>query len=164
MLLLCSILFADTLNQYIESKKKLKGFEIFERERRKKEGPIPGNPPPSTKTPPPPTTSNSQKKTTIPDIARGYGLFQCERAKDAIVSSLIERGLHGTEVKITYSGGPGFIWSDSRKRCISENGIHYGVMYNENVYCNIHPTGLPLNEWLDDFHGIGERKVEFTPF
>ena len=39
-----------------------------------------------------------------------------------------------------------------------------GVLFVGNVYCNIHPFGLPEQKWLDDFVGFGIKTVTKTPF
>lgn len=48
---------------------------------------------------------------------------------------------------------------------ISENGMHYGVLYNDKVYCNIYPEGQPYDEWKENFYDFwdSEPVVEFVP-
>lgn len=36
---------------------------------------------------------------------------------------------------------------------VSNNGEHWGIIYNGNIYCNIHLTGLPKELWKNDFYG-----------
>lgn len=43
----------------------------------------------------------------------------------------------------------------SKNAEISTNGEHVGVLYNGLVHCNVHPYGLPLVAWLNDFLGSG---------
>ena len=53
--------------------------------------------------------------------------------------------------------------STNPNKPISENGIHTGVLYNGLVRCNIHPSGLPEREWINDFEGFGMRTVTRMP-
>lgn len=36
-------------------------------------------------------------------------------------------------------------------KAVGNNNNHVGVLYEGNVYCNIHPGGLPYAIWVDDF-------------
>ena len=40
---------------------------------------------------------------------------------------------------------------------ISDNGHHVGINYKGRVICNIHPNGLVLNAWFNDFSGLGVK-------
>ena len=103
-------------------------------------------------------------------IASRFGIFECIEAADAITAYLLETDRHGCVIQIQYPLGPhykGFIVSDTYgSEAISTNGVHRGVLYEGNVYCNVHPYGLPKVEWLADFHGVPEymRKVTYIPF
>lgn len=44
-------------------------------------------------------------------------------------------------------------------KLVSQNGYHVGVLYNDIVYCNIHPYGLPVEIWLNDFIASGYGEV-----
>jgi len=35
-----------------------------------------------------------------------------------------------------------------------------GIIFNGNVYCNVHPLGMPLQDWINDFDGTGIKTVE----
>ena len=103
-------------------------------------------------------------------IASRFGIFECIEAADAITDYLLKTDRHGCAIRIQYPCGPhypGFIVSDIYNgEMISTNGVHKGVLYEGNVYCNVHPYGLPEAEWLADFHGFPEymRKVTYIPF
>ena len=45
----------------------------------------------------------------------------------------------------------GYIYSKSKNVAVGETGWHAGVLYNGNVYCNIHPEGLSKDSWINDF-------------
>ena len=38
-----------------------------------------------------------------------------------------------------------------------------GILYEGNIYGNIHPFGLPEMLWIDDFDGTGQRVITRTP-
>ena len=103
-------------------------------------------------------------------IASRFGILKCIEAADAITDYLLETDRHGYAIRIQYPCGPhypGFIVSDIYNgEMISTNGVHKGVLYEGNVYCNVHPYGLPEAEWLADFHGFPEymKKVTYIPF
>lgn len=62
-------------------------------------------------------------------------------------------------ITITYKGGPGFVYSNMYDRLISENGVHVGIVYNNIAYCNVHPYGLTVRTWVNDFEAVGSRTV-----
>ena len=56
-------------------------------------------------------------------------------------------------------GGKG-VTSAAAELCgIALNGVHVGVLYMGNIYCNIHPYGLPEAQWISDFNGVGVKNV-----
>lgn len=67
-----------------------------------------------------------------------------------------------SKISIRYPANPGYILSDMYDRVISENGFHTGINYNNVVFCNVHPYGLPKNQWINDFIGLGPKIVEET--
>ena len=56
----------------------------------------------------------------------------------------------GVGVKL-YFPDADFVCCDKFKDPISENGTHYGYEYENKVYCNVYPEGLPTNEWINQF-------------
>ena len=113
------------------------------------------------------TAQNPYKKAekALPGIARKYGNLKCKEAAKAMQKELTKLKLPGAIVTITFSDKKrGWIWSESKKRTISENGIHVGVLFNGRIYCNVHPTGLAKNTWIKDFYGNGYKNVITMPF
>ena len=55
----------------------------------------------------------------------------------------------------------GFVVADKYpNEAISRNGMHYGYLYNDIVYCNIYPEGLPKEQWINSFHAdTGEPPI-----
>lgn len=97
-------------------------------------------------------------------IAGKYGTLKCKEAADAMKKYLQKNKLKGSVITITITGGRGYIWSDIKKRTISENGVHVGILYQGRVYCNIHPAGLTKSRWINDFNGYGIKKVTEIKF
>jgi|GEM_PF-4393894 hypothetical protein len=62
------------------------------------------------------------------------------------------------EITISYTG-PGFVYSNMNDKQISTNGVHVGIVYNEIAYYNVHPYGLPIRTWINDFEAFGIRTV-----
>lgn len=95
----------------------------------------------------------------ISEIAEGFNVGECVQAADAIKESLKSKNLHGAIIEIQFTGGKGYIWSESRQMVISINGYHCGVLYNGLVYCNVHPYGLPKEVWISDFWSTGSESI-----
>ena len=74
---------------------------------------------------------------------------------------LLKKGLDGQI--LLYITPYDYIYSDSYGGVISQNGKHFGVLFNGIVYCNVHPAGLPYEAWEADFHVPGEDHV-IVPF
>ena len=76
------------------------------------------------------------------------------------------RAGHGAEeIVLRFKGGKGFVLSRTHgvTEPIAGDGFHRGILFNGLVYDNIHKRGLPLEAWLADFEGLGERIVERHP-
>lgn len=55
----------------------------------------------------------------------------------------------------------GFIASEMYpKREVTNNGEHWGIIYDGKIYCNIHITGLSKEMWKNDFYGRYPIKYE----
>ena len=95
----------------------------------------------------------------IANISKKYGNTYCKEAAAEIQNYLSSKGLGYEQIEIHYSS-KGFIVSDTYgTTAISENGVHVGTLFNGKVYDNIHHQGLPYQQWLDDFYGLGERTI-----
>jgi len=102
----------------------------------------------------------NQQKIDISNIAKKYGNLQCEGAAFEIQQYLNSNGISSQQVSIKFDGGKGYILSDTfGSTAISESGFHVGTMVNGVVYDNIHKMGIPYEQWVADFHGIGNRTI-----
>ena len=110
------------------------------------------------------TTTDNEVYVSTSDVVRGIGNiagryenYQCEKASQSIQNYLTELGLEFEVVSIQF-------WDIANNRLVNSNvssfsrgfivsvtGFHVGVLFKYNVHCNIHPFGLPLEEWLNDF-------------
>jgi len=115
-------------------------------------------------------------------IARQQGKLMCVEAARAIANHLerINEEFLFAEIWFQGSGRGGsrtrtYIVSDTlgADHAISNTGYHVGILHNGIIRCNIHPEGLPREQWYNDFHGIGARIAmenpvplgpEFNPF
>ncbi|MDF9824491.1 papain fold toxin domain-containing protein, partial [Breznakia sp. PM6-1] len=98
-------------------------------------------------------------KNKLKDIAGKFDTFKCVEATKAMVSYLKNNKIKYELITIDFSD-KGFIWSDIKKISISENGHHEGIVIDEySAFCNVHPYGLPVKNWIRDFHGQGIKTV-----
>lgn len=100
-------------------------------------------------------------------IAGRYGNLECVEASKAVVEELEKRKQKFEVIEIQYLA-QGIVVShireaifgiDNEQAYISYNGFHVGVLYNDLVYCNVHPYGLPIDIWLNDFFSFGTYTV-----
>ncbi|MDR2889228.1 MAG: hypothetical protein LBV33_05240 [Lachnospiraceae bacterium] len=104
-------------------------------------------------------------------IASRYAIFKCKEAADAMAAYLEAEGQEYRFITMQYPYKPGIIISltreavygiNSEENQISTNGLHYGIEYNDTMYCNVHPNGLSLNDWLADFWGSDQTERIIT--
>ena len=96
----------------------------------------------------------------VPDATKGKHI---EPSAVLMADTLKRKGRKAELITITFIESRGYIWSDIRGATISTNGIHMGLLYKGNVYCNVHPSGLPEIAWIADFHATGKKIVCKTP-
>ena len=107
----------------------------------------------------------SEVKIKLGDVAGSYGTFKCKEAADAMQKYLQKKGLHGSVITLTFpDANYGYVISLSKNETISENGVHRGIEFNGIVYCNVHPYGLPKQQWINDFMAVGHKSIIEVPF
>jgi len=101
-------------------------------------------------------------------IAKGFDLYQCDDAAEAMRAALIKRGKQGAIIDLYFSSSSDVFIHDSiaGTKNISSTGIHVGVLFNGRVYCNVFPGGLPEAEWLESFFEASGSPpyIEYLPF
>lgn len=106
--------------------------------------------------------SSETAENALSGIAGKYENLRCKEAANEMKKELIKRNQHGSV--ITFTGGRGYILSESKNKVISENGIHVGILYKGRVYDNVPPFGLTKQQWINDYSGTGIKKVTEIPF
>ena len=108
----------------------------------------------------------------LEDIARRHGLFECDAAANAMAAYLAAAGLTFQFAEIWFSGLPGDYDILVRTRSggvfspgqvIGRTGWHVGILHSGRIFCNVHPLGMPGNDWFNDFTGAGRRKTRVGP-
>lgn len=103
----------------------------------------------------------------LKDIASGYGLFQCVEATKAMIAYMIKKGIDGKIVHLQVQAPPNDkhtnIYSISKNKVISTNGNHFGVLFNDQIFCNVHPKGLYKDDWYIDFDSVWTIKITHYP-
>lgn len=76
--------------------------------------------------------------------------------------SVVVEYRYDTVIELQFSPIPGYVYSNMYDRQIGENGHHVGVEYKGNVYCNVHPPGLPEQTWMNDFKAALNEPPDIT--
>jgi hypothetical protein len=51
---------------------------------------------------------------------------------------------------------------DDGQATVTQNGRHVGVRVGDVAFDNLHPTGMPFDQWLKDFDAVGGVEVHAT--
>jgi len=90
--------------------------------------------------------------------AKGFAVLQCQECVRSIRSALTAAGQRGQVIEIRGRGGRDFlicISYDGGQATITQNGRHFGVRLGDVVFDNLHPNGMPFDDWLKDFDALG---------
>ncbi len=101
-----------------------------------------------------------------PALAKTFPIGKCVECAKALGRLANSLGMRGGLVELRFSTGagrPGWVWSDIAGRNISSNGYHVGYEVGGVVYDNVHPFGLPFDEWVADFHSLGDLLITRAP-
>ena len=100
-----------------------------------------------------------QAKAKVVEIAGKYHNLECEQCADEIQLFLESSHLHGKRINLT--DGNGFVVHDliSANEAISENGKHYAILFEGQVYDNLFPNGIDYETWLSGFYADGAVPV-----
>jgi len=116
----------------------------------------------------------------LEDIAKNHGLEDCVAAAIAMANALdgqnfdepffaeLQFGVRDIDAltnqpidSITVRSASGGIYAPGT--IVSTSGYHVGMMLNGIVRCNIHPSGLPMEVWFNDFVGEGFQLAQTRP-
>ncbi|EGW0545386.1 hypothetical protein JGH54_000614 [Listeria monocytogenes] len=99
------------------------------------------------------------------DLGKLAGLYETYKCLEAAgsMSAYLEKIDEEYEwITISYSGdesGNKLVYSESKGIQVSTEGWHTGIIYNQKVYCNIHPAGISIKGWIVDMYGLGIRTI-----
>lgn len=98
-------------------------------------------------------------------IAEKYRIFQCQECADEMRCWLKSYNISGVYIKINAHSSD-FIVSErvGGDIAITQNGIHYGIGIQGKVFDNLPNTGIPKQDWLNDFECVGGFEVIEIPF
>jgi Papain fold toxin 2 len=91
----------------------------------------------------------------ISQVTAAFSLLECDKCAIAVLAWLNAQGCPGKVLRLrTKQRSDLYIISDriSSGESITENGTHYGVIIFGKVFDNLSGEGMPLEEWLNDFH------------
>jgi hypothetical protein len=99
------------------------------------------------------------------NASRGFQVFQCQECAANIKQALVAAGHQGQQVEIRGAGGRDFMIClsyDGGRTTITQNGRHTGIRIGDIVVDNLHPDGMPFDQWIKDFDAIGGVAVHST--
>jgi len=127
-----------------------------------------------TVAPAPTTTAPTTRQITadLGEIARKHGIGQCVQAAREMADVITKSGQQPYFAEFVFTGAldDGTVRTVSGGRFapnteISWSGYHVGMLFNDRIFCNVHPLGLQLENWFRDFVGSGTqiRRISTVP-
>lgn len=101
---------------------------------------------------------SSDARTVATNAAQGFQVFQCQACAENIKQALIAAGHQGQQIEIRGTAGRDFmicVSYDGGRMTITQNGRHVAIRVGDIVVDNIHPDGMPFDQWMRDFDAIG---------
>ena len=102
----------------------------------------------------------------IKSITKTFVTGQCDSCASAVAQFIKSKGGSGEIITLS---GDGLMMSLKANQRVASGGFHQGVLHNGIVYDNIHPDGIPYEEWIKDFivhtrqgEQVVERAVQIT--
>lgn len=91
-----------------------------------------------------------RREKALEDIAARHGIGECvEAAREMKIAN----NNRGNIVNLYFPNAHnGYVCCERHPQAISENGNHYGCLYEGIVRCNVYPEGLPLKNWIESFY------------
>jgi hypothetical protein len=90
--------------------------------------------------------------------AQGFKVLQCQECADQVKAALLAAGHHGEVIELMDNLLNDFmvcVSYDGGATTITQNGRHVGVRVGDVVFDNLHPNGLPFDQWLQDYDSPG---------
>lgn len=92
--------------------------------------------------------------------AQGFKLFQCEECAKSIRNALVAGGHSGRVIELRVAEAPDKVdfmiclSYDKGQSSITQNGRHLGVQVGDMMFDNLHPQGMPRDDWIRDFRAF----------
>ncbi|MDR2407219.1 MAG: hypothetical protein LBE13_03790, partial [Bacteroidales bacterium] len=90
--------------------------------------------------------------------------LKCADFANTFIKALKKEGINGKSIELS-GNKRGYIICKSYESgnvSISETGKHIGVQVGDKVYDNLHPNGIPFDQWIKEFDSIGGIKIVET--
>jgi RHS repeat-associated protein len=91
-------------------------------------------------------------------------IFKCKEFANSLKEGMQRDGLHAEEIIL--KSDTGLIFSDAANKVISTNGDHVGIKVGDQVFDNLNPQGIHIDDWARDL-GVGfpgMRPPQLVPF
>jgi RHS repeat-associated protein len=91
-------------------------------------------------------------------------IFKCKEFANSLKEGMQRDGLHAEEIIL--KSDTGLIFSDAANKVISTNGDHVGIKVGDQVFDNLNPQGIHIDDWARDL-GVGfpgMRPPKLVPF
>src|SRR5688572_24440532 len=95
--------------------------------------------------------------------ARGFKLYKCFECADSIRNEMTRLGQPGEVIVLRAAGHVDLMAClsyDGGRTSITQTGVHCGVRIGDLVFDNLHPDGLPYQDWLNDFAAMTSVRIE----
>jgi hypothetical protein len=94
------------------------------------------------------------------EIAKQYGLFECDRCAAEIAKKLTNRFPHVSFERLRTSDKSDVIGFVEEGVKVSRNRTHVGVRVGGRIFDNLHHHGVPADEWTDRFVALTEAPLD----
>jgi hypothetical protein len=90
--------------------------------------------------------------------AQGFSVLRCQECAENIRDALVAAAFRGQLVELRSPGIRPYIIClsyDGGRSTITRNNRHVGVRVGDLVFDNLHPNGMPYDDWVRDFDAVG---------
>jgi hypothetical protein len=90
--------------------------------------------------------------------AQGFDVLHCYECAAQIEKALQAHGLHGRRIEIRGAAGREIMVClryQGGNDTITITGWHVGIWVRDLMFDNLHPDGIPFDQWVKDFDAPG---------
>jgi hypothetical protein len=95
-------------------------------------------------------------------ITSKYGIFECKPCAQELLKEFRKNGIKAKILEVKTNKANQNIYSDKVGENISTNGQHYALEVDGIVYDNVHKSGIPYNQWVNDLQSRYGLTVSYT--